>query len=83
MEGGRIGNDGVGGGEVFLGRGAAGFLPVLLEVLLQLVFGAEGEVRSGFGGARVAGRLIAGFRGGRAMGRGSGLVGGSPATRQA
>lgn len=33
VEGGWVGNDGV-GGEVFLGRGAAGFLAVLFEVLL-------------------------------------------------
>lgn len=63
VEGGRIGNDGVGGGEVFLGRGAAGFLPVLLEVLLQFILGAEGEVRSVFNCERIGGRCASAFAG--------------------
>ena len=63
VEGGWVGNNGVGGGEVFLGRGAAGLLAVLFEVLLQFVLGAEGEVRGGFGGGRIVGRYASAFAG--------------------
>ena len=63
VEGGWVGDDGVGGGEVFLGRGAAGFLPVFFEVLLQFIFGAEGEARGSFGGGCVGGRCASAFAG--------------------
>lgn len=63
VEGGWVGDDGVGGGEVFLGRGAAGFLAVLFEVLLQFVLGAEGEVRSAFNCERIGGRCASAFAG--------------------
>ena len=63
MEGGWVCDDGVGSGEVLLGRGAAGFLAVLFEVLLQFVLGAEGEVRSAFNCERIGGRCASAFAG--------------------
>ena len=63
MEGGWVGDDGVGGGEVFLGRGTTGLLAVLFEVLLQFILSAEGEVRDGFDGGRILGRCASAFAG--------------------